>query len=313
LHELENKPPVTIYTDGAADPNPGPGGWGVVLRDDTTGRSKELSGGEPNTTNNRMELTAAIRALEALKRPCEVHLITDSEYLRLGITQWIKKWIRDGWVRGRRREPVENVDLWKRLYELTQQHHIKWEWVKGHTGNPCNERADALARMEIRALYTGAGLTEYQGAQVFLAVSVRGKIGMWAALVRYQGDERLLVGREEGVTSNQLDLIAAVQALGILPEGAPVRVYSLSDYLRNGASRWLKAWKRRNWLTKESQPVKNQELWEQLDRELSLRQVEWPSAKDDPALEPVFEDLARRVQEELEGDADRYNMGGADL
>ncbi len=309
---LEDGPLVTIYTDGGADPNPGPGGWGAILVHDATGYVKELSGGEVNTTNNRMELTAAIRALEALRRPCEVRLVTDSEYLRLGITQWIKEWIKNGWVRGRRKEAVENVDLWKRLYELTQQHHIEWKWVRGHAGTPYNERADALARKEIRALYAGAGLASDRSAQVFLIVSARGKAGMWAALIRHEGDERLLVGCEEGASPNQLDLIAAVKALSIMPEGAPVQVFSLSDYLRNGASRWLKAWKQRNWLTKEGQPVKNRELWEQLDRQLSIRKVEWPPAKDDPALEPVFEDLSLRAQEELSERADWYDVGGGD-
>jgi ribonuclease HI len=134
---------VEIFTDGACSGNPGPGGWGVLLRAGAT--EKELCGGEPLTTNNRMELTAAIRALEALKRPCEVHLHTDSMYVRGGITEWIGKWQRNGW-RTTARKPVKNDDQWRRLAELAAEHQVHWHWVRGHAGHPENERADALAR-----------------------------------------------------------------------------------------------------------------------------------------------------------------------
>ncbi len=294
----DEKPYVTIYTDGGADPNPGPGGWGVVLIHGTTGSVKELYGGEPETTNNRMELTAAIRALEALSKPCVVDMFTDSEYLRRGITEWLPGWMKQGWRR--KKGEVQNVDLWKRLAQLIGQHEIRWEWVKGHAGNQYNERADQLATRAIRAFYADAAQEEPAQAEIFLVVSARGNKGTWAASVRFEGQEQLLTGHESGVTSNQLDILAAIQALALLPEGITVRAYSLSDYLRNGASLWLPAWKRRGWRTKEGQPVKNQELWQYLDGELSVRRVEWPPAKDDPALESAFEDLGRRAQEEIE-------------
>lgn len=134
---------VHIYTDGACSGNPGPGGWGALLRLGT--HEKELSGGEANTTNNRMELMAAIMALEALKRPCAVHLHTDSQYLKNGITTWIKTWRKNGW-RTSAREPVKNAELWQRLEEAMARHHVHWHWVRGHAGHPENERADALAR-----------------------------------------------------------------------------------------------------------------------------------------------------------------------
>ena len=133
---------VEIHTDGACRGNPGPGGWGVLLRYGNTVR--ELSGGERETTNNRMELTAAIRALEALKRPCQVVLYTDSEYLRRGITEWLSNWKSRGWKTAGRK-PVKNADLWRRLDELSSKHDIQWRWVKGHAGDPGNERADQLA------------------------------------------------------------------------------------------------------------------------------------------------------------------------
>jgi ribonuclease HI len=135
---------IEIHTDGACKGNPGPGGWGVLLKSGAT--EKELFGGEMETTNNRMELTAVIEALQALKRPCKVALYLDSEYVRKGITEWIHGWKARGW-RTAARQPVKNVELWQRLDELvaTSGHHIAWHWVKGHTGNPGNERADALA------------------------------------------------------------------------------------------------------------------------------------------------------------------------
>ena len=133
---------VTVYTDGACRGNPGPGGWGAILRYGDNVR--ELQGGESPTTNNRMELTAAIEALGALKEACQVQLYTDSRYLRDGITTWLPNWRRRGWLT-KARKPVKNQDLWIRLDDLVQRHQVDWRWVKGHTGDPGNERADALA------------------------------------------------------------------------------------------------------------------------------------------------------------------------
>jgi len=140
---------VEIFTDGACRGNPGPGGWGVVLR--YKGKEKTLHGGETLTTNNRMELMAAIAALEALKRPSKVVLTTDSQYVKKGITEWMKDWKRRGWKTAGRK-PVKNVDLWQRLDEVVARHEVKWHWVRGHTGHPENERADALANRGIDEL-----------------------------------------------------------------------------------------------------------------------------------------------------------------
>jgi ribonuclease HI len=138
---------VEIFTDGACSGNPGPGGWGAVLR--FNGNVGELSGGEAYTTNNRMELTAAISALNALKEPCRVDLHTDSNYLRDGIRGWIAGWKRNGW-RTADRKPVKNVELWQALDEARNRHEVHWHWVKGHVGHPQNERADELARLAMK-------------------------------------------------------------------------------------------------------------------------------------------------------------------
>ena len=138
------RPRVEIYTDGACKGNDGPGGWGAVLLSGP--HRKELYGGTPTSTNNRMELTAVIEALNALKGPSDVVLFTDSEYVRKGITEWIHNWKKRAWTTADKR-PVKNTDLWRALDDAAQRHHVQWRWVKGHNGNPGNERADALANL----------------------------------------------------------------------------------------------------------------------------------------------------------------------
>ena len=145
---------VEIWTDGGCKGNPGPGGWGAILK--YKDKVKELKGGEPDTTNNRMELMAAITALESLKRPCEVIVHTDSQYVRNGVTSWMNNWKRNGW-RTADKSPVKNDDLWRRLDEARASHKIDWRWVKGHAGNPMNERADALARRGMRPFMPRGG------------------------------------------------------------------------------------------------------------------------------------------------------------
>jgi ribonuclease HI len=143
------RPKVVIYTDGACKGNPGPGGWGVWLQ--SGAHEKEMYGGEANTTNNRMELTAVIEALASLKRTCDVVLFTDSEYVRKGITEWIHGWKVRGWKTADRK-PVKNAELWKRLEALAALHHVEWRWVRGHAGDPGNERADALANRGVESV-----------------------------------------------------------------------------------------------------------------------------------------------------------------
>ncbi len=140
---------VDIYTDGACKGNPGPGGWGALLI--AKGKEKELYGGEKETTNNRMELTAAIEAFRALKRTCEVHIYTDSNYVKDGITSWIHGWKKKGWINSQNK-PVKNKDLWQELDKQIGKHQVTWHWVKGHAGNPGNERADQLANLGVEHL-----------------------------------------------------------------------------------------------------------------------------------------------------------------
>ncbi|HEX4883384.1 MAG TPA: ribonuclease HI [Casimicrobiaceae bacterium] len=145
---------VVIYTDGACKGNPGPGGWGALLV--AGGHEKAMHGGEAATTNNRMELTAVIRALESLKRPCEVDVYTDSQYVKNGIQSWIHTWKRNGWKTSDRK-PVKNAELWRELDELCARHTLRWHWVRGHSGHDGNERADALANRGVDEVLRGRG------------------------------------------------------------------------------------------------------------------------------------------------------------
>ncbi len=146
---MSAKPEVELFTDGACSGNPGPGGWAAILR--MGSRERELSGGDPSTTNNRMELMGAISGLEGLKRPCRVILHTDSKYVLDGATKWIKSWKKNGW-RTADKKPVKNVELWQRLEAASLPHEVHWVWVKGHSGHVENDRADELARLEIKKL-----------------------------------------------------------------------------------------------------------------------------------------------------------------
>ena len=152
----DSLPHVVIHTDGACSGNPGPGGWGAILA--FGDHEKELKGGEANTTNNRMELMAAISALEALKKPCRIDLYTDSQYLRDGVTAYLARWKQNGW-RTADKKPVKNIDLWQRLDTAMRQHEIRWHWLRGHAGHALNERADLLARQAIADIRAAGKVT----------------------------------------------------------------------------------------------------------------------------------------------------------
>ncbi len=316
---------IHAYTDGGASPNPGPGGWGAVLlrplaaggaAGDAAGepRVEELSGGEDQTTNNRMELTAAIRALEAAGEGARVRVSTDSRYLQRGITSWLPRWAAGGW-RLRDGGEVANQDLWRRLAELTRTRRVSWAWVKGHAGHRWNERADELARAATARRHRvgaetgagpGSGVTPPAvpvDFDVHLKASGRGG---WAARVRPREaggdsgdgkpgdgdgaegnavDSELLTGAQRGASANELILLAAAAALESLPPGAAVAIHTTSDYLRDGASRWLPGWRRAGWRTKTGGEVANRAAWQRLERALAGRRIRWPRPDDAAAAE----------------------------
>ena len=271
-----------IYTDGGARPNPGPGGWAAVILS-PDGGAEELVGGAPSTTNNRMELQAAISALAHLAERCSVELYTDSQYVRQGITSWLARWRAQGW---RRRDggAVKNVDLWRRLEGLNSRHRVTWHWVKGHAGHEWNERVDALAGAEIEA--RGGGVTAEaaseeeippESARIFLKVRCVGGRGAWVAELETPTGTSERTGTGTDTTPNRLELTCVLELLAGLPPGQPAAIYTGSDYLRRGASMWIHSWKRNRWRTKTGGPVKNAELWHRLDRLLEERRVIWPA------------------------------------
>ncbi len=291
---------IDVYTDGGADPNPGPAGWGVVILNREGERAQELSGGEPRATNNRMELTAAIRALEAVEPGATVRVHTDSIYLKKGITEWLPGWIARGWRR--KTGKLQNEDLWRRLAELESSRDVEWRWVKGHAGNRHNERADELASREVRKQRGGGQESDPAGdvdAEVLLRVSGTPGEGGWAAAVRRGEDAELLTGSAPGASANELDVLAAAEVLESLPDGLKVALYTASDYLRNGATRWLPKWRRSGWTTKAGSPVRNRAAWERLDRALGRRDVVWPSVKG--AKPKGWKDLGKMARKASRG------------
>ena len=270
-------PCVRVYTDGGCKPNPGPGGWGAVLLFPDR-KPQELSGGEAETTNNRMELMAAIEALGALDGPHRVELYTDSTYLRSGITSWLESWRRRGW-RTAQGDAVKNQDLWQALDEAIQRHRIVWHWVKGHAGNEYNERADCLASAAIPR--PELPVEDESAVHLYLGAAFSGKqrAGSWAVVLVFQDNEKVVSGRVQPASSNQMHLVSAVRGLEALSRTVRVHVYTASDYLRDGATTWVAGWQRRGWQTVSGKAVSHRELWQQLVALANRHDVHWHVAK----------------------------------
>ena len=284
---------VQIYTDGGCDPNPGPGGWGAVLV--CGAHTKEISGADRATTNNRMELTAAISALSLLNRPCPIDLYTDSQYLRRGVLEWLPRWRARGWRLASGR-PVQNQDLWQQLAEELGRHDIEWHWVRGHSGDSLNERADRLAtrarQMQGRTdsaptVDYGAGTRAeclaFPVVDIYprgCALGVPGPAGYAAVLVAEGQGPEVVSGRWALATNNAMELWAVVAGLRTLRRRSKVTVHSPSKYVVEGASRWLATWERRSWRTRDGSPVKNRELWQELAHLMGDHDVSWRTPSD---------------------------------
>jgi len=268
---------ITIYTDGGADPNPGIGGWAAILRYGE--HEKILTGNDPRTTNNRMELQAAIGALGALKRPCRIEFHTDSQYLRRGITEGVAKWAAADWVTKAGR-PVPNAELWRQLETLARRHDINWHWVQGHSGDPLNEAVDKLAR-EARLAITPKVDLAVGVARLYLRASCKGNPGpgLWGVALEDDGEWTVQSGGEAKTTNNRMEIMAALEGLLSLPPGGRVQVFTTSDYLYQGVTRWADGWRKAGWLKKDGQPVANADLWRGLMELAGKYQVEWVNAK----------------------------------
>ncbi len=261
---------------------------------DAAAHEKVLTGAEPRTTNNRMELQAVIAALSALKKPCHVILHTDSQYVQKGVTEYLARWKAKGWQTAAK-QAVANQDLWRALDEALQRHHIDWVWVKGHAGDPLNERVDQLAVNMIPR--SALPLHETQAVHVFTGVSCLGQTGPggWAALIHHGAETRELSGREDHTSANRLHLLAAQYGLEAMPERTTVHVYTSSDYVTQGATHWVQNWIAQGWRTREGQPVKHREVWQAIVAASRNCDVKWHSLKTEarPAESQRAEELAR--------------------
>ncbi len=287
---------IRLYTDGGCRPNPGPGGWGAVILE--PGRKpRELSGGEPATTNNRMELTAAIEALAALPEGSDVELVTDSQYLRQGITSWISGWRRRGW-RTAAGDDVRNRDLWERLDAALARHQVSWRWVKGHAGDRWNERADQLATAAMPR--PPLPVEDPDAVHLFVAVARSAKRGRsaWAARLRFREHEELVAEGGGDESANRTHLRSVIGGLERLTRPVRVHVYTTSDYLKDGASGWIERWRRTGWQTREGKPVASRDLWQRLDQVMQPHDVRWHVVDRDDAPEEL-EDAKRRAREQL--------------
>lgn len=267
---------VVIYSDGGADPNPGIGGWAAILRSGS--HEKVLTGHEADTTNNRMELQAAISALQALKRPCNVEFHTDSQYLQKGITEYIEKWIEKEWQR--KGEPIPNVDLWQTLWPLVQKHNIEWHWVRGHSGDPLNERVDELAR-QARLEITPAVEISADVPRLYLRASCKGNPGPggWGVVLERGEATEQISGWESRTTNNRMELVAVIEGLRLLEPGSTAQIFTTSDYLFQGATKWIHGWRKRDWKKKGGEPISNEDLWKTIDHLMAQYNINWVNAK----------------------------------
>lgn len=268
---------IVIYTDGGADPNPGIGGWAAILR--AGQREKVLTGNDPDSTNNRMELQAAISALSALKRPSEVDCYVDSEYVRKGITQWIEGWAAKGWKR-KGGAPVPNADLWQQLWPLVKRHQIEWHWVKGHAGNPMNDRVDRLAR-QARLEITPDAQVSPDIPRLYLRASCKGNPGPggWGVVMEHGTKVEQSSGSHPSTTNNRMELTAAIESLLLVAPGSSAQIFTTSDYLFQGITRWIHGWRKKGWQKKDGKPVANADLWQALDQLMNEYAVRWFNAK----------------------------------
>ena len=293
----QNKPQITIYTDGGCRPNPGPGGWGALLLDADDNPLHEMSGGAPDTTNNRMELSAVCHALESLDTPHTITLFTDSAYLRNGITKWIHGWIKKDF------KGIKNEDLWRRLHRASKRHEIDWRWVKGHAGNVHNERVDQLATAEIDKQHAEQGIGEDTGydADVVVYTASSGDkarpFGAWAAII---------VGRDgtvseysaflTDVTVNRILLEGALALLEDIDADKSVVFTSSANYLIQGMRDWLPGWLQRVWRSSTGKAVANQDLWQRLHNLTQGRDIQWEYLK--PKANPHQERLDQLLKAE---------------
>lgn len=289
-------PKVQIFSDGACSPNPGSGGWGAVLLFGEDRDPVELAGAEEPTTNNRMELMAAIGALEYLDRPHQIDIYTDSKYVKRGITQWLVAWQKRGW-QTKENTAVKNQDLWKTLSARIEDHRVTWHWLKGHANHQWNERADQLARQAVNR--APLPLDDEAAIHIFCAISYRQKTrtGGWCVVLRFGRHLKVLSGSESTTTGNRMHILSAIEGLAAIKRPLPVHLYTYSGYLKDGATTWIRQWSARNWRTQEDRPVRHRDLWVRLARLMRSNRATWHIA--DKACPPCHMQAAKLIAHDI--------------
>lgn len=287
-NQKEARARIVFYTDGSCAPtNPGPGGWAYLPVVDGV-PSEVVNGSEPRSTNNRMELTAAIEALKTCPDGESVDLFTDSEYVRLGITQWMDAWIRNGWTR-RKRGPVLNKDLWVELHEQNSRLRVDWHWVKAHAGDSFNEVVDQAARNAAMSAGSRDGgstlsfgnlesVAEETSPNVdyFITAATSGENrGAWAFVRVVDDDEDTSYDVLDRSSANRSLLIGAIELMRSLTVGESVRVATDSEYLYKGVTQWIEAWRQRGWRKSDDKPVANKDLWIEIHALLDDVTIDW--------------------------------------
>lgn len=279
---------VKLYIDGICHKTRGPGAWSAVL---TSGESvKEMSGADPETTQHRADLTSLIEGLSALKRPCNVEVVCKSEYLMKGSCEWLHKWKQWGWKTSTQ-QAVRNADLWAEVDELFLKHQVAFSLVSEQEKGLFEKKATKLANKCIHDLLVNLKTqkeADYnrlnqrpdgsvaQPTKIYTDGSCLGNsVGGWGVVILQKGRRKRLSGGEPATTANRMEMMGAIQALKEIPAGSPVRISVDSQYVRRGMEDWLKQWKKNGWLTTLNEPVKNVDLWQQLDALCSERQVTW--------------------------------------
>lgn len=298
---------LVIYTDGACSPNPGPGGWGAVILQDGS-VLYELSGHNEDSTNNRMELTAAVKALQSVERPSTIHLYTDSIYVKNGITDWINTWRNNDWRTASKTE-VKNSDLWKDLLIQIERQSVTWHWVKGHGTDHWNNRADELAvaarKKQGNEMVAPIPFIDDSGGHIHLFTGVTCKhaagVGAWAVILNWRTHVKILAERITGMTANQLYLTAVINGLKSIKKDLPVNVYTHSGYLYDGAVTWIEGWRKRNWKTRDGKEVSNRDLWQELDGLIARYRVQFhlEDKENSHCFLQEAKELAREFEQEL--------------
>ncbi len=270
----QSLPTITIYTDGACHPNPGPGGWAAILLRPDAAEPQELCGAAEKTTNNQMEMQAVLSALKTLPDPHHITLYTDSQYLRRGITEWLPVWQERNWQTSGK-QAVKNQDLWRALEAEIRRHEIDWRWVKGHAGDKWNERADELARSMIPK--ATLPLDDETAIHIFAAASYSGKqkTGGWGVVLRYRDTVKEMSGQARNTSANRMHLTAAIEGLRAIKRSMPIHFYTGADYVRDGITKWVKGWQRQGWQTKSGKAVSHRDLWEELVSLAAAYPVRW--------------------------------------